>query len=356
MKAPMRFELATHADEAALRHILHSEAMPGAVVLATTREPHFFAAGDALGTERVVVARDDAVAQYAHDGSETRAVGMCYWREQRVHVQGRACTAHYLGGLRVLPSHQRRIGIVRGGFAAVRAHGPGSPALWYTSVSADNANARRLLEANLTGLPRYAPLGRLWTMALPTGGRRSGFWSPVNADLLSDWCQAHNQYAAAADFSSAVSPAYIQNLKNLQLYAHWQGGQMRATLAVWPQNAFKQVRVLRYGRGMRAMRPVYNAWARLRGGASLPAQGQALDASYAAFWAMAPGLPVADALRDAAAHCVTPWLFAAVPAGTALGPLARAQRQETLIYHVMFDGDAPLTRDARPIWPEVAWL
>ena len=35
MKAPMRFELATHADEAALRHILHSEAMPGAVVLAT---------------------------------------------------------------------------------------------------------------------------------------------------------------------------------------------------------------------------------------------------------------------------------------------------------------------------------
>ena len=356
MSAPMRFELATHADEAALRRILHSEAMPGAVVLATTREPHFFAAGDALGAERVVVARDDAMAQYAHDGCETRAVGMCYWREQRVHMQGRACTAHYLGGLRVLPSHQRRIGIVRGGFAAVRAHGPGSPALWYTSVSADNANARRLLEANLTGLPCYAPLGRLWTMALPTGGRRSGFWSPVNADLLSDWCQAHNQYAAAADFSSAVSPAYIEKLKNLQLYAHWQGGQMRATLAVWPQNAFKQVRVLRYGRGMRAMRPVYNAWARLRGGASWPAQGQALDASYAAFWAMAPGLPVADALRDAAAHCATPWLFAAVPAGTALGPLAGAQRQETLIYHVMFDGDAPLARDARPVWPEVAWL
>ena len=355
MKAPMRFELATHADEAALRHILHSEAMPGNVVLATTREPHFFAAGDALGTERVVLARDTTTGQYNDEGSQTLAVGMCYWRDQRVHVQGRACTAHYLGGLRVLPSHQRRIGIVRGGFAAVRAHGPGSPALWYTSVSADNANARRLLEANLKGLPRYSPMGRLWTMALPTGGRGNGFWSPVQADQLNNWCEVHNQYAAAADFSAAVSPAYMQQLK-LQLYAHWQGGQMRATLAVWPQNAFKQVRVLRYGRAMRGLRPLYNAWAWLRGGARLPAQGQALDASYAAFWAMAPGLPVADALRDAASHCATPWLFAAVPAGTALGPFARARRQETLIYHVMFDGDAPLTRDARPVWPEVAWL
>lgn len=173
MSAPMRFELATHADEAALRHILHSEAMPGSVVLYTTREPHFFAAGDALGTEHVVVARDDAVAQYAHDGGETRAVGMCYWREQRVHVQGRACAAHYLGGLRVLPSHQRRIGIVRGGFAAVRAHGPGSPALVHLGVGRQRQRAP-LARGQFDGLAPLRAPGPAVDHGAAHGGRRSG--------------------------------------------------------------------------------------------------------------------------------------------------------------------------------------
>ena len=359
----MQFRLATPTDDAALRHILRMEALPGAISLATTREPSYFAAGDALGREHTVVAVPDEMTEYGPVAKQNHAVGMCYWRDHRVHVQGRAVNAHYLGGLRVLPSHQRRLAVLKGGFAAVRRHGPASPAIWYTSIAVGNANARRLLEKGLSGLPRYLPLGRVWTLALQTPRHRNAqsFWSRVSADQVLQWCDAHNQHAADCQFSAAVDVAYIQAL-NIPLFAHWQGGAMVATLAIWPQNTFKQVRVMRYGMPLRQLRPLVNAWGRLTGRAPLPAAGQALDASFVAFWASAPQLlrtpqgALDQQLRAAAALSASPWLFAGVPADAPLGVLAQEQRYETMIYQVLFDGDEPLPASAAPIWPEVAWL
>lgn len=364
----MRFKLATRDDDAALRHILRMEALPGLISLATTREPNYFAAGDQLGREQAVIAYEGPQAgEHAAAALDSKAVGMCYWREHSVHVNGRSRTAHYLGGLRVLPSHQRRLSILKGGFAAVRQHGPQAPALWYTSIAVENANARRLLEAGLKGLPRYLPLGRVVTLAIPTARHRAvasaGYWVRVAPDQLQQWCDAHNQYAASADLSSAVDAAYIQKI-GATPYAHWQDGAMVATLALWPQDTFKQLRVMRYGAPLKQLRPLVNAWARLTRGAPLPSSGHALDASFVAFWACAPALArspgaMAQQLAAAAAVCPQAWLFAAVPACAAsfsLGFLSRVRRYETMIYQVLFDGDEPLPPSDRPVWPEVSWL
>jgi hypothetical protein len=244
----------------------------------------------------------------------------------------------------------------------VRLHAPKVPALWYTSIAADNANARRLLEAGLKGLPRYAPLGDLWTLAVPTRRFAQGdCWKPVDAAQWPLWCAAHNQYAARFEFSSTVDAAYLATL-GVQPYAIWRDGgphpEIAATMAIWPQNAFKQTRVMGYGWPLRQLRPLYNAWARMTRGAPLPAVGQPLDAAFMAFWAWAPdlGMPLHAQIRAACALCSNDWLFAGVPAGSALGPLARAQRYETRIYQVLFDGDEPLPPLDQALLPEVAWL
>ena len=43
-REPARFDLATPADDAALRALLRAMPVPGTVTLAATREPAFFAA------------------------------------------------------------------------------------------------------------------------------------------------------------------------------------------------------------------------------------------------------------------------------------------------------------------------
>lgn len=363
----LHFELARPAHEAALRRILRETAMPGHIRLATTREPDYFAAGDLLGKEYGVIAVDypsenaPYYDNFMNDGIR-HAIGMCQWREQRVQVQGRTRTAHYLGGLRVLPSHQKRLSVLKGGFAAVRRHGPAAPALWYTSIAADNANARRLLEAGLKGLPRYALLGELWTLAVPARRFAHGkLWAPVPAENWPQWCNIRNQYAARYEFSSSADAAYIKKL-GIQPCAIWRQGEhgphMAAHMAIWPQNAFKQTRVMGYDWPLRTWRPLHNAWARLTRGAPLPAAGQALDAAFMAFWSWSPDSPwpLHAQIRAACALCPADWLFVGVPAGSDLGPLARVPRYETRIYQVLFEGDQPLPTLTRPLLPEVAWL
>ena len=71
--AHITFDLATHADEAALRRILRASPMPGSISVTFEREPDYFRASTIEGTfHQTIVARDSATGEII--GMGTRSV------------------------------------------------------------------------------------------------------------------------------------------------------------------------------------------------------------------------------------------------------------------------------------------
>ncbi len=153
------YRLAEPEDEADLRELLRAQPLPGWVSLAFTREPNYFA-GAALEGERhaVILARDRDTGCLA--GMFSRGV-------RRVYLNGESRWLPYLGQLRVASAHRGGYHRLRQGFELARQwlRAPDELPFELTSILADNRAARRLLTAGLPGMPRYAPLGELVTLA-----------------------------------------------------------------------------------------------------------------------------------------------------------------------------------------------
>jgi hypothetical protein len=345
------FRLAGPDDDARLRAVLRANGLPTWVEMAMQYEPSYFAAHNWFGHDWAVLAEERGAT-----------VGMYSAGIKPVHLDGRAERIGYLGGLRVNTEHRHRIRHLRAGYASIPALAPerGTRDWWFTVVSADNAAARRLLEAGVRGLPVYRPLGDYLTLALPTArAQRNGAWRVARADEAATLIAFHNAQAAQLQLSPVLDAALVARIGLEHFRVHERGGALAGVVALWDQRAFKQIVARRYRAPLGALIPLYNLAARLTRRIPLPRTGGVLAQCHLAFLALDEtathdGLAL---MRDLLAHCATPIAALGLHAGHALiGQLEplRALRYPARVYAVGADA-APL-RKARPVQPEVALL
>lgn len=345
------FRLAGPDDDACLRALLRENGVPTWVEMSMEYEPSYFAAHDWFGRDWAVLAEERGAT-----------VGMYSAGIKPVHLDGRAERIGYLGGLRVRAPFRRRIRHVRGGYASIAQLAPerGTRDWWFTVVSAENDNARRLLEAGVRGLPAYHALGDYLTLALPTArAQRNGAWRSARADETAALVAFHNAQAARLQLSPVLDAALVARIGLEHFRVHERGGALAGVVALWDQRAFKQIVARRYRAPLGSLIPLYNLAARLTRRIPLPRTGGALAQCHLAFLAL-DATAARDGLalvRDLLAHCTTPVAALGLHAGHALiGQLAplRPLRYPARVYAVA-DGAAP-TLDARPVQPEVALL
>jgi len=344
------YALATPHDDAVLRALLHDNPMPSWVTMCVLRDPSFFAGVDRFGREWAVIARQG-----------TSPVGMYTCSDQRVHLNGVPTELGYMGALRVNPAYRNRLRILRGGYASVRALALSRPPpLWYTAIASENLPARRILEANLRGMPRYWATNDLVTMALPRArGYRHFLWRQVRVDELGRLCDFYNQNAIQYQFSPVLTPE-IASKTGASFFVVERDGELKACMALWNQQSYKQVVACAYRRPLGQLLPIYNVYARLARKIELPRVGQALDQTYLAFLAISPSLEyevvalIEDALALNPARVLTLGLHADHPWLAPLLHSCRPATYRTRIYAVNFDESVAL--DGRPAQPEVAVL
>ena len=161
------FGLARPADDEALRRLVASEPVPGAITVAYAREPDYFAGCGTMGPfSQVLVCRHRPTGAVAVVGC--RAV-------RRLFVNGEAREIGYLGQLRVASAFQGRA-LLRRAFrflpAADRATG-GVPVHVTTIVEQNRQAMGLLVDHPRPGLPRYRELGRLETLVFAARALRS---------------------------------------------------------------------------------------------------------------------------------------------------------------------------------------
>lgn len=351
-------------DDAAIRELLRTNDMESWVRMSIEREPSYVA-GENLAGESTTV--------FAHrSGQPQQAVGMYSMAVQQTHVNGAAVETGYLGALRVNPEYRHRLRILKDGFRSARVLSGIDALPVYTSLASENLVARRLLEANLRGMPRYTHVGDLDSMGLSTRQGRGGkLLRAAEAADIPALVEFYNSAAGDYQFAPVLSGRWLASLPGstgLRLEDFWllkDGGTIRGCVAVWDQRAFKQIVAHGYRFPLGALLGGYNAIAGLTGRVRLPRPGDQLQQAFLSFFAL-------DAQAfDAVADVVREALLIASRKGASVGtlgmstknPLAgrlqtdlRASVYRSRIDTVHWPDRSAPSLDGRPPQPEIALL
>lgn len=356
------YRVATRADESVVRDILARIATGGDMQLSFRREPDAF--GAAFGAR----AHDYILARNRRSGE---TVGLCERVVRDCFVNGEIRALPYLAGLRVVPGFRHRLLVLRGGFEAVRRllGAGGDIGYSFTSIMSDNDAARRVLGANLKGMPRYEPVGDFSTFALPAGGKetyeraREADLPEISALLLT--AAARGQFASAWSADTLREYSAAGWLPASDYFVIRRAGRIRACAALWDQSARRQVIVAGYSRWLARGRPFINAGARLAGLPRLPAPGEPLRCAYLSHVAADAGSPqdlatLLSAARTAARErgldaVLTGWASTSAFAEV-VRAVPRGREYRSSIYVVRWPDDPSPALDDRPVAPELALL
>lgn len=360
-RGSLRVAVATTADDAAIRALLRTSPMRGAITLTFEREPDYFRGADlAGGVDRPIV---------AYDGERLICAGRCTTRP--AFVNGRVRRVAYLGELRLAPDAAGRIDALRGGWRFFRTlHERGPADFTFTSIAADNVRARRLLERGLPWLPRYEFLGELTTLVIDTASSStttSVSVEPVEIGEAAEFLRTEN---ARRQFATPWSASLLASLASAKFSAAdlrvvRREGKIAGCLGLWDQRSFRQAVIRSYARPLIWARPLLNIFAPLLRQPRLPSPGAALSHAFLSPLAIKADAP--ELLPDLIAHAGRmlrargiDFLTLALPAADArlalLRPRFRCRPYVTRLYRVIWPGGMAEPLDGRPLLPEVSLL
>lgn len=374
-------------DEAEVRRVLRNTPMQGSIAMTFAREPSFFEPSAQPGCcypflvssepVRPEPAGPEPVQSAQADARET--VTLCALSSLPVYIDGRPAESAYLHLLRVPEAARGRINALRAGYAAMKAFkdalGLAGPC--FTSIAADNAPARRLLEAGVKGLPHYRPSGALNTRAFSVRlGREGGLLRPATEadipELVAFYAERNRNTPLAPcldeawfrELGSALRPELrIQDFLLLRAKAgRERGGAIIGSLALWDRRATRQNIIAGYSPLIRQARLFYNALAHFLRRPPLPAMGAVVPSLFLAFPAFAEdggklAVPcIREALALAGKRGCAMALMGLRQNGPNMAGALRGVSYGSTIYTVHWP-DEPVERDGiREAFPEVALL
>jgi hypothetical protein len=358
------YRKASTQDDAAIREILRSNEMDSWVRMSFEREPSYFNGENLMGQSVSVIARRNNTP---HD-----VVGMYSMAVRESHLNGIPTVTGYLGALRVNREYRHQLSIVKNGFASVKILAKIAPLPCFTSIASENKLARRLLEANLRGMPKYWPLGEMETMAFSTSqGRNKKLLKSAAAEDIPALVEFFNKNAASYQFSPVITEAWLRNLsgttglKISDFLLLKNGPDVHGCVAIWDQRAFKQIIARGYCFPISLFRTSYNRFAGLTGRLTLPRVGDQLQQVFLSFLALDKhiGEITVDVVREAlllakyrGAKAGTLGVSTKNPLGDTLKNCLHTSIYRSCIETITWDDGLDLNLDGRPPQPEVAIL
>ena len=360
------YRFAEAADEACIKKLLRDNSMSSWVAISTEHEPSYFASSALFGRRRTMIARD---------ACDDAPIGMASYVVMPVYCNGRTVSGGYLGELRVFPEFRNRLRVIRNGYNAIAALSDsiGGAPRWFTSIAKENSSAKRLLEANLKGMPAYTPVGEMQTRALSVNkGKHQNVMRQATSTDIARVAKFYSQSASQYQFAPAITESWLRSLDGrhgLRLEDFWlleENGRLRASFAIWDQQLLKQTVVRGYRFPLSKLRVVYNGYAGVTGRVVLPKVGGHIQYAFIAFLATEDnGSDISLSVINSALALVKARQLPIAMLGTASGnPVARvleripSELYETTIYSVAWPEavETPPPLDGRLVQPEIAIL
>jgi hypothetical protein len=308
------FDLATPADDPAIRRLLAANPVPGQVTVTYEREPNYFLGCGTMGRFcQVLVARHQPSGEVAAVASRST---------RPLFVNGQIEEVGYIGQLRVDERFRGRW-LVSGGFRFFhQLHADGRVSGYLTTIIEGNAQARGILvDRPRRHFPVYREVDRICTLALilrkpikprsaycvlrrqlascltlhtsrlPLEIYRS---SPTDLPAIVAFLQQHGSakqfYPVYSEADFGGSPTTL-DFRGEDFVVACQNGQLVGVIGLWDQARYKQTIVQAYAGSLRWLRPLYNAWLQFSGAQPLLPPGQSIHFAYASFICIAENNP-----------------------------------------------------------------
>lgn len=287
-----KIDLADGGDDAAIRRLLATNAVPGRVTVTFEREPNYFLGCGTMGRCQVLVAR----------GAQEEIIGVAVRAARPMFVNGRAIEMGYLGQLRVDERFRGRWLVARG-FQFLRQLHEAQPVPAYLiSIIEENREALGvLIERRRAGFPVCRELGKLYTLALTV--RRGSPERSSNGETTRACCDDLpgivaflRRHGAARQFYPVYDEddfhgAATRGFQVEDFFIARRAGEIVGIVGLWDQASYKQTIVRGYAGWLRRARPFYNLGARLLAHPPLPPPGEKIAYAYASFICVADDDP-----------------------------------------------------------------
>jgi hypothetical protein len=279
----LQVELATPADDPAIRGLCRRETVPGHISLAYEREPDFSLGCRVTGdTFQVLVARERHSGQIA---------GVACRSTRHVFVNGAPRRLGYLGQLRIGMQFRGRW-LVSRGFAMLRQLHEQDPVPAYLAsiVDGNREAAEILVRKSRKSFPSFQRIAELHTLAISVGRPKrilQGDFSLSSAsqDGLGEIANFLRKYGSRQQFFPVWTEDSLSELSSLGLNAEnirvlRRNGEIVAVGAVWDQSSYKQTVLHSYSGLRKAVAPLYNLGALWLRRPVLPRPGEKLRSAY----------------------------------------------------------------------------
>jgi len=291
--APLRtrfaITLAARGDDAELRALLRDNPMNGSMQVTFEREPDFFAACAIRGSlHQVGVGRDLESGRIV--GLGTRSIAEAF-------VNGQAVPFGWLSDLRLAPAYRGGTLVARGYRFLRQLHGDGRAQFYGTVIFHDNQMALRTIAATRAGLPAYHDLGVMHCPGINLRRRKPAMASdceiirgrrellPEIVDCLNR-NNARKQFAPVHNVETLIRGNRWKDFQPSDFYVARRNNRVIGVVGRWDQTAFKQTRVISYGKRLRWMVLAANAVQTLLGAPAFPEPGQYVPFFYVSFIAV----------------------------------------------------------------------
>jgi hypothetical protein len=282
--------LATPADDAAIRELLRRGPMPGRIRLTYQREPEF-----RLGCE---VTGEDCQSIVVRHGDSGEIVGLACRSVRRVFVNGQEQRLGYLGQLRVDPRFRGR-GLLSRGFAQLKQMHDRDPLPGYLAaiVEGNREATGVLVRKPRRTFPAFHPVAEYCTLAISANRAKPELRtdlriSPPQARELAEVVAFLRVNGSRRQFFPAWTEESLSRLSSSglgleDLRIARRGDQIVGVAGLWDQSAYKQTIVHGYTGWLKAAAPLYNIGAPWFGRAALPRPGDKLRSAYASLISIA---------------------------------------------------------------------
>jgi hypothetical protein len=276
--------LATPADDAAIRELLRREPMPGRIRVAFEREPEFRLGCEVTGEDcQVLVARREDSAE---------VVGLACRSVRCVFINGRERRLGYLGQLRVDPRFRGRWLISRGFSELKQLHDRDPLPGYLASIVDGNSDATGVLVQNRRRFfPAFHAVADYCMLAIGINREKQTIRADVqiskpNLRELAEVAWFLQTNGSRRQFFPVWTVEGLDRLSSFglgleDLRIARRGGEIVGVVGLWDQSGYKQTIVHGYTGWLKAAAPLYNLGAPWLGRATLPRPGEKLRSAYA---------------------------------------------------------------------------
>ncbi len=212
---------------------------------------------------------------------EEKIIGSFLMTEEEYFFNGEVINSGYLGMLRIFKNSKHNFSLLKKGYEKLIDLKNNKTKFFYTVISSDNEEGKRLLEANLKFIPKYNYVNNITTFCFSNKNKKSS--SIVEEIKIEEFILNYNALAKKFDLALVLKKECFYNV-NVKFFKYMKNGTLCSVFALLNVSDESNIYAKHYHKWLNFSLPLLNKLLYLFGYPKLPKEGDFLSNTFLSFF------------------------------------------------------------------------